>query len=95
MTQTELAEALGVSQPVVSDYENNVIGLDGARIVQLAQFLGVSADEILGLEKVNKATSTGMGNRRLYRQLQSIDRLPKRDQDALLRTIDAFLTKAS
>ena len=95
MTQTELAEALGVSQPVVSDYENNVIGLDGARIVQLAQFLGVSADEILGLEKVNKATSTGMGNRRLYRQLQSIDRLPKRDQDAQLRTIDAFLTKAS
>lgn len=95
MTQTELAEALGVSQPVVSDYENDVIGLDGARIVQLAQFLGVSADEILGLEKVSKAASTGMGNRRLYRQLQSIDRLPKRDQDALLRTIDAFLTKAS
>ena len=94
MTQTELAEALGVSQPVVSDYENDVIGLDSARIVQLAQILGVSADEILGLEKAIKATSAGMGNRRLYRQLQSIDKLPKRDQEALLRTIDAFLSKA-
>jgi len=34
------------------------------------------------------------GNRRLLRRLQQIDGLPKRDQDALLRTIDAFLSKA-
>lgn len=95
MTQTELAEALAVSQPVVSDYENDVIGLDSARIVQLAQVLGVSADEILGLEKAASASSAGIGNRRLYRQLQSIDRLPKRDQEALFRTIDAFLSKAT
>jgi len=95
MTQTELAETLAVSQPVVSDYENDVIGLDSARIVQLAQVLGVSADEILGLEKATRAASTGIGNRRLYRQLQSIDRLPKRDQEALFRTIDAFLSKAT
>ncbi len=27
LTQAELAQALGVSQPVVSDYENDVIGL--------------------------------------------------------------------
>ena len=94
MTQTEIADALGVSQPVVSDYENDVIGLDGTRIVQLAQILGVSTDEILGLGKATKATSAGMANRRLYRQLQSIDKLPKRDQEALLRTIDAFLSKA-
>ena len=44
--------------------------------------------------KTIKATSAGMGNRRLYRQLQSIDKLPKRDQEALLRTIDTFLSKA-
>ncbi len=38
---------------------------------------------------------TVVKNRRLYRQLQDIDRLPKRDQEALFRTIDAFLSKAS
>ena len=95
MTQSELADALGVTQPVVSDYENGVIGLDSARIVQLAQILGVSADEILGLDKMAKASSAGIKNRRLFRQLQSIDKLPKRDQEALFRTIDAFLSKAS
>ena len=36
LTQQELAERLGISQPVVSDYEHDVIGLDSDRIVQLA-----------------------------------------------------------
>lgn len=94
MTQTELANALGVTQPVVSDYENDEIGLDSARIRQLAKILVVSADEILGLEKLTKR-ETVVKNRRLYRQLQGIDKLPKRDQEALFRTIDAFLSKAS
>ncbi|MEO8165891.1 MAG: helix-turn-helix transcriptional regulator [Betaproteobacteria bacterium] len=93
MTQAELAERLDVSQPVISDYENNVIKLSGETVAQLAGLLGVSADEILGLEK-SATTKAPIKNRRLYRQLASIDKLPKRDQEALLRTIDAFLTKA-
>ena len=63
--------------------------------IDCVQILGVSADEILGLDKLAKAGTTGIKNRRLYRQLQSIDKLPKRDQEALFRTIDAFLSKAS
>jgi transcriptional regulator with XRE-family HTH domain len=95
MTQAELARELAVSQPVVSDYENDMIKISGETIVQLARILGASADEILGLEKPVRATHGAVKNRRLLRQLQSIDRLPKRDQEALARTIDAFLTKAS
>ena len=93
-TQAELAQQLGVSQPVISDYKNDVIKLSGETVAQLAGLLGVSADEILGLEK-SAAAKAPIKNRRLYRQLASIDKLPKRDQEALLRTIDAFLTKAS
>ena len=95
MTQTELAQLLEVSQPVVFDYENDAIKLSGETIAQLAQILSVSADEILGLEKIAAAKAAPIRNRRLYRQLQNIEKLPKRDQEALLRTIDAFLTKAS
>ena len=94
MTQTELAQALDVSQPVVSDYENDVIKVSGETVIQLAQVLGTSADEILGLERPAKSGAP-IKNRRLYRQLQNIEKLPKRDQQALLRTIDAFLSKAS
>ena len=82
------------SQPVVSDYENDVIKVSGEMVIQLAQALGSSADEILGLEK-SARTNGPIKNRRLDRQLQNIEKLPKRDQQALFRTIDAFLAKAS
>ena len=36
----------------------------------------------------------GLKNRRLARRLQEIEKLPKRDQQALLRTIEAFISKA-
>lgn len=94
ITQIELAERLGLTQSVVSDYERDVLRLNSELIVQLIEILGVSADELLG---VAKASTSGapIKNRRLYRQLQNIEKLPKRDQQALLRTIDAFLAKAS
>lgn len=94
ITQIELAEKLGVTQSVVSDYERDMLRLNGELIVQLTAILKVSADEILGLEKMTPREAV-VKNRRLYRQLQDIDRLPKRDQEALFRTIDAFLSKAS
>jgi len=34
-------------------------------------------------------------SRKLVRRMMAIEQLPRRDQQALLRTIDAFLTKAS
>ncbi len=93
MTQQELAEQLGVSQPVVSDYENDVIRIPADVVVQLAGILGASADTILGLAGDTKRNGT-IKNRRLLRQVQAIDKLSKRDQQALLRTIEAFLSKA-
>jgi transcriptional regulator with XRE-family HTH domain len=93
MTQKELAEHLGVSQPVVSDYENDVIRLPADVVVELASVLKVSADELLGIDTV-AASTKGIQNRRLNRRLQAIEQLPKRDQEALLRTIDAFVSRA-
>lgn len=94
LTQKELAERLGVSQPVVSDYENDVIRLSADVVLQLARILEVSTDEILGLQRETRATGAPK-DRRLARRLKAIDALPKRDQEALLRTIDAFIAKSS
>lgn len=93
ITQVEMAERLGVVQPVVSDYERGELRLHGQLIVELTRILRVSADELLGLQEPKAGTP--VKNRRLLRRLQELDRLPKRDQQALLRTIDAFLAKAS
>jgi hypothetical protein len=83
-----------VSQPVVSDYENDVIRIPADVIGELAQVLEVTSDELLGLKReVRQAGNTK--NRRLSRRLNAIDTLPKRDQEALLRTIDAFISKTA
>jgi hypothetical protein len=65
--------------------------LHGELIVKLVEILHCSADELLGLRE-RKATTTG-GNRRMLRLLQQIELLSKRYQEALLRTINAFLSK--
>lgn len=93
ITQAELAEKLGLAQPNVSDYERGILRLNADLILKLTGILKVSADELLGLRQPKSTRS--VKNRRLARRIEEIERLPRRDQEALLRTIDAFLTKAS
>ena len=93
ITQGELAKLLAISQPMVSDYERGELRLHGELILHLTQILGVSADELLGREEAPKRNGS-IKNRRLLRQVQALDKLSKRDQQALLRTIEAFLGKA-
>lgn len=89
LTQVELAEALGVAQSIVSKYESGELRLHGELIIQLAELLDVTADELLGL--VDRPRAGPTKDKRLARRLQDFDKLPKRDRDALTRTVDAFL----
>ena len=91
ITQVEMAEQLGISQPIISDYERGELRLHGELILKLAEILDCSTDELLG-RRERKATA-GSGNRRLLRMAQKFKLLPKRDQEALLRMIDALLSK--
>lgn len=97
LTQVELAERLQVSQPVVSDYENDVIRLPADVLAQIARILATSTDELLGIKTTPAAAGAAspIKNRRLYRRMQQIEQLPRRDQDALLRTIEAFISKTA
>jgi transcriptional regulator with XRE-family HTH domain len=95
LTQAELAQRLQVSQPAVSDYENDVIRLPADVVVQIAGILGASTDELLGMRMPAARSDHGIKNRRLYRRMQEIEKLPRRDQEALLRTIEAFISKTS
>jgi len=63
--------------------ERDVLRLNRDLIVQLTQILGVSADESLGLSKLTESRAP-LKNRRLVRQLQNIEKLLKRDHQALL-----------
>jgi len=88
-TQVEIADQLGMTQALVSDYERGKLRLHGGLVVAFAKALRVSADEILGLKDTN-----GIGpfkDRRFLKRLEKIDKLPRRDRQVLLATIDKFL----
>jgi transcriptional regulator with XRE-family HTH domain len=93
-TQVELAEKIGIIQALISDYEHDKIRPHAEMVARFALALDVSADELLGIER-SAHQDVMTKNRRLLRRIRQIDSLPKRDQEALLRTIDAFLAKAS
>lgn len=89
ITQIELAKKLGVGQSVVSHYERSRRGLDSDLVRRLTTILGVSADELLGLQPVRSGDL--VIQRRFLRKLRDVGRLSRRDQNALLRTIEAFI----
>ncbi|MDJ0766873.1 MAG: helix-turn-helix transcriptional regulator [Myxococcota bacterium] len=92
-TQVELALKIGTIQRLISDYECGKLRPHPEMLIRFALALEVSTDECLGLK--TKQTKTRKPSRRFLKRLDQIEKLPKRDQDALLRTIDAFLAKAS
>ena len=59
-------------------------------LVRLAEALGISTDDLLGRTKPKNGNGARL-DRRFVRRLHLVGELPKRDQTALLRTLDAFL----
>ncbi|MDT2471899.1 helix-turn-helix transcriptional regulator [Enterococcus avium] len=55
MSQRELAEKIGTTQTSISNWEKNPLSMNAENIVKMAMFFGVSSDEILGIDKRDKA----------------------------------------
>jgi transcriptional regulator with XRE-family HTH domain len=92
-TQTELGETIGLSQRLMTYYERRSAWPPAHLLPRLAEALAVSVDELMGLRPVPDAPPPRRS--RLWRKLREIEKLPRRDQQELLRTIRAFLSKAS
>jgi transcriptional regulator with XRE-family HTH domain len=90
MTQVELAKILGTQQTAISQVELGNRGLTVQQVVKLARALKISTDAILA-EPTAPREDGLPGDRKLLRRLRQIERLPKAEKKALLKTIDAFL----
>jgi transcriptional regulator with XRE-family HTH domain len=88
-TQEDLAEALGMTQPNISAIERGARGATLHQVIRFAKALGVSTDEILLREKA--PTPGKRPRKRLMRQLQRIEELPRADQKMLLQLLDGLL----
>jgi transcriptional regulator with XRE-family HTH domain len=94
-SQRELARRVGVVQVVISDYEVGKLRITAEMALRFAAALDVPIDELLQPAKPIPAEPAHKPSRRLLRRLERIERLPRRKQEALLTTIDAFLNSAA
>lgn len=89
LTQVELAKKLKVPQSIVSRYERGELRLHGDVLMRLANVLDVTPNDILGFQSNGEAAEAIP--RQWLKRLQKIKALSRRDHEALLRTVDAFL----
>jgi transcriptional regulator with XRE-family HTH domain len=95
-SQRELARRVGVVQVVISDYEVGKLRLSAEMALRFSTALDVPIQELLQVSKpLTSVEPPRKHSRRVLQRLEKIERLPRRKQEALLTTIDAFLQSAS
>lgn len=93
-TQIAVAEATGLTQVLVSDYERGRIRLSAEMAVRFAETLGISTDELLRPRKKSAVAPAQQPSLKIMRRMERIESLPLYRQRALLTTIDQFLAAA-
>ena len=87
-TQQQLAEECGVSRRVIAYYETESPHPPANLLVDLANALDVSTDELLGLKLRKGQPKLGS---RLERRLRQIEQLGPRSRKQILQVIDTVI----
>ena len=88
-SQRDLAAEIGISQRMVAYYEKETQHLPTRLLPMLAKVLGVSADQLIGLEKVKDEAK--QRDNRLWRRFSQVEKLPSPKRKQIVQILDAFL----
>ncbi len=91
-TQVELAAELGISQRMVAYYENPAAAPPANLLPQIASALGVSIDELYGVQAKRRLVKQD-GDSRLRRRLLAIEKLGVAEKRQVLQILDAFIER--
>ena len=89
LSQAELAQAVGIPQRTLSQYERTADTFPAALVVPLARALGVTIEELLGDEPTS-ARKRGPKSK-LERQFETIRQLPKSRQQFIGKLLDEMI----
>ncbi len=92
ITQVQLAETLGVSQPTMNAYELGQRRVPVSALPVLAKALGVGLEELLG--ESGTATKKRGPAPKLQQQVERLARLPKAQQRMVMQMLDGVLAQA-
>ena len=91
LSQRDLAAEVGISQRMVVYYEKECERIPINLLPELARVLGISADQLLGIEKV-KDNGKKRDNR-LWRRFSQVEKLPTTQRKQIVQILDAFLER--
>jgi transcriptional regulator with XRE-family HTH domain len=96
LTQVQLSEAAGTTQRAISYYETEAGYPPAQAVIDLAEALSVTTDELLGVrpprvEHVNEDSEA----RRMWKRFQRVATLPERDRKAIIRLVNSLITNSS
>lgn len=94
LTQTQVAEELGISQQTMAHYEGGRLRIAIATIVPLAEVLDCSLDELVygskGTKEKKKAAKRGPTSK-LQKQVEQIGLMPRSKQKFIIEMLDALI----
>ncbi len=94
LTQVQLADSLGTTQKVITDYETGRSKPPRKRLPHIARFFNISVDELIGDEELpeptNGKTQAHHGNSRTAHVMKLFDRLGEEEQRVILKQIKAL-----
>lgn len=92
--QKELAIAIGVAQPTVSEWESGKKDPSGERLRKLAEFFGVDELVILGKGVVDLTEEVNTGPKTVEARIVSfgMDKLPKEQREQILGVVRAMFS---
>jgi transcriptional regulator with XRE-family HTH domain len=91
LTQAEVAERMGVTQPVVAYWEREPVALRAEQLAALADALGVSADFLLGRSDKQPFPKGPTG--KVRRVFERVNRLPRQQQNKVVEFVEAFVNQ--
>jgi len=95
LTQVQLAEAAGTTQRAISYYETEAGFPPAPAVIDLAEALNVTTDELLGVKppKIERANDDSE-SRRMWKRFQLVATLPERDRKAIIRLVNSLIASS-
>jgi transcriptional regulator with XRE-family HTH domain len=92
LTQTRLAELIGVGARAYNRWERGNFVPQLETLIKIADVLNITLDELTGRTKDTKAPA--VRNPKLHGLLEEVDKLPDEDQQALIILMDSLVKRA-
>jgi transcriptional regulator with XRE-family HTH domain len=94
ISQKQLAETLGTSQPAIAYWERAAVNLRSDVLANIAAAVGTSVDTLLGITSTQSRAAAAPAGK-VRQAFEAVSKLPRRQQDQIVKVVSALVTQAA